>query len=149
MADWTDEMRAKLRMLWDEGHSTAECGRRMGISKNAVVGGAHRMDLPSRPSPINRLYPPRQSKPRIRRVTGATLPSLAALAAPIVVQAPPRRSRDGCCWPIGTPGKGLTFCGSADVPLGRVYCDLHAKVAYVRVRDRRDDDATAFRFPTR
>ena len=31
-----------------------EIGRRMGISKNAVVGKAHRLNLPARPSPIRR-----------------------------------------------------------------------------------------------
>ena len=41
-----------LRALWDEGHSTAEIGWRMGLSKNAVVGKAHRLNLRARPSPI-------------------------------------------------------------------------------------------------
>src|SRR3984957_8133489 len=50
--EWTDDRIRELRQLWSEGHSTAEIGRRMGISKNAVVGKAHRLDLPARPSPI-------------------------------------------------------------------------------------------------
>ena len=49
---WTETAIAGLRRLWDEGHSTAEIGRRMGVSKNAVVGKAHRLALPPRPSPI-------------------------------------------------------------------------------------------------
>ncbi|MEN0076338.1 MAG: GcrA family cell cycle regulator, partial [Paracraurococcus sp.] len=52
--DWTAEAIDQLRSLWAEGHSTAEIGRRMGISKNAVVGKAHRLNLPARPSPIRR-----------------------------------------------------------------------------------------------
>lgn len=52
--DWTAEAIEALRALWAEGHSTAEIGRRMGISKNAVVGKAHRLNLPARPSPIRR-----------------------------------------------------------------------------------------------
>lgn len=52
--DWTAEAIDALRALWAEGHSTAEIGRRMGISKNAVVGKAHRLNLPARPSPIRR-----------------------------------------------------------------------------------------------
>lgn len=44
----------ELRVLWAAGHSTAEIGRRLGVSKNAVVGKAHRMDLGGRPSPIRR-----------------------------------------------------------------------------------------------
>lgn len=50
--DWTAEARAQLRDLWAEGHSTAEIGRRLGVTKNAVVGAAHRMDLPPRPNPM-------------------------------------------------------------------------------------------------
>ena len=52
--EWSEEVIAQLRALWKEGHSTAEIGRRMGITKNAVVGKAHRLQLDSRPSPIRR-----------------------------------------------------------------------------------------------
>ncbi len=51
---WTGERILALRRLWSEGHTTAEIGRRMGVSKNAVVGKAHRLDLPARPTPIRR-----------------------------------------------------------------------------------------------
>jgi GcrA cell cycle regulator len=51
---WDDDAIAKLRALWKEGHSTAEIGRRMGASKNMIVGKAHRLDLDARPSPIRR-----------------------------------------------------------------------------------------------
>ena len=50
--DWTDDVVERLRQFWADGHSTAEIGRRFGVSKNAVVGKAHRLDLPGRPSPI-------------------------------------------------------------------------------------------------
>ncbi len=52
--EWNSEAIETLRSLWAEGHSTAEIGRRMGVSKNAVVGKAHRLNLPARPSPIRR-----------------------------------------------------------------------------------------------
>ena len=52
--EWNESSIAKLRALWAEGLSTAEIGRRMGVQKNAVVGKAHRLNLPSRPSPIRR-----------------------------------------------------------------------------------------------
>ncbi|MFC0407508.1 GcrA family cell cycle regulator [Roseomonas elaeocarpi] len=52
--EWTAEAIEMLQALWAEGHSTAEIGRRMGISKNAVVGKAHRLNLSARPSPIRR-----------------------------------------------------------------------------------------------
>ena len=52
--EWTEETIARLRSLWQEGLSTAEIGRRMSITKNAVVGKAHRLTLPPRPSPIRK-----------------------------------------------------------------------------------------------
>ena len=52
--EWTAKAIDQLRALWAEGHSTAEIGRRMGITKNAIVGKAHRLDLPARPSPIRK-----------------------------------------------------------------------------------------------
>ena len=59
--EWTDVTVTRLRQLWSEGHSTAEIGRRLGCSKNAVVGKVHRLDLPARPSPIR---PAGSGKPR-------------------------------------------------------------------------------------
>ena len=53
--DWTEDAITTLRQLWSEGLSTAEIGRRMGISKSAVVGKAHRLNLAARPSPIRRV----------------------------------------------------------------------------------------------
>ncbi|MCX5616879.1 GcrA family cell cycle regulator [Bombella sp. TMW 2.2559] len=50
--EWTDELIARLKELWEQGLSTAEIGRQLSITKNAVVGKAHRLGLPPRPSPI-------------------------------------------------------------------------------------------------
>ena len=50
---WNDERDATLASDWAAGFSTAEIGQRMGISKNSVIGRAHRLRLPSRGSPIN------------------------------------------------------------------------------------------------
>lgn len=50
--EWTEELITRLRDLWSQGLSTAEIGRQLSITKNAVVGKAHRLGLPPRPSPI-------------------------------------------------------------------------------------------------
>ncbi len=50
---WTPERLAMLRTEWATGASTAEIGRRMGISKGAVIGKVHRMGLPAREAPAN------------------------------------------------------------------------------------------------
>ncbi len=159
--DWTEEAIDRLRAFWAEGHSTAEIGRRMGISKNAVVGKAHRLDLPARPSPIRRdpaaprpvatgrrptLPPLRAALPIApRREEPKPLPAAEIVAAPpkpaAIVRAFPRVSAKSCCWPIGEPGtKGFRFCGAAAMA-GKPYCTEHAALAYVRVKDRREDAA--------
>ena len=75
---WPEERIARLRVLWGEGHSIAEIGRRLGFTKSAVVGKARRLDLPERPSPIRRGGPgPKPPKPR--RAGATTLPPLPSL----------------------------------------------------------------------
>lgn len=49
---WPPEKDNQLRDLWAEGVSSAEIGRRLGITKNAVAGRRPRIGLPERPSPI-------------------------------------------------------------------------------------------------
>jgi GcrA cell cycle regulator len=147
--EWTDETIAKLRTLWAEGLSTAEIGRRLNISKNAVVGKAHRLNLPPRPSPIRRAEGDAAPKPaQPKRTQGPTLPPLAAsIAQPMPVMrtlmaAPkPVQRATPCCWPIGEPGKpSFHFCSAAATP-GKPYCEEHASIAYVRVREKREDVA--------
>lgn len=167
--DWTVEAIERLRALWAEGHSTAEIGRRMGISKNAVVGKAHRLSLPARPSPIRREVaaerPPHAAPARLPRpvavIPRSTLPPIPATAPvagasagpaappapmaspqPSVVRAFPRfGSARSCCWPIGEPGTpDFRFC-TAEAKPGKPYCTPHAAVAYVKARDRREDAA--------
>ena len=161
--EWTAKSIDLLRALWAEGHSTAEIGRRMGVTKNAIVGKAHRLDLPARPSPIRKLetagavLTPRR-KPAVRepapaiaaagRVVSHSQPQPAARpsAAPVPVATAqvshfPRASLRSCCWPIGEPGqREFRFCGFEAAP-GKPYCAEHAAIAYVRVRDRRSDAA--------
>jgi GcrA cell cycle regulator len=46
-----------------------------------------------------------------------------------------------CCWPIGEPGtKSFHFCDD-EAASGKPYCATHAALAYVKVRDRREDAA--------
>ncbi|MBO1324615.1 GcrA family cell cycle regulator [Acetobacter sp. TBRC 12305] len=196
--EWTEEIIAQLKDLWAEGLSTAEIGRRLSITKNAVVGKAHRLGLPPRPSPIRRegkAKPTGAEKPEktaqpVAEVTADAQRSEPAPAAPRAPLAPsvseqpapapsspqatdtpvqekvapkekaaaspkaapkskpvfrtisdaePQKRRGpSCCWPIGDPGTpGFHFCGATPLP-GKPYCDEHAQIAYVRLRDRRD-----------
>lgn len=51
---WTDEMVDQLRAMWVEGLTTGEIGKRLGVSKNSIVGKVHRLGLSGRPSPIKK-----------------------------------------------------------------------------------------------
>lgn len=47
---WSPDRVERMRALWLEGKPAAEIGRALGISRNAVIGKAKRMRLPTRPS---------------------------------------------------------------------------------------------------
>ncbi len=162
--EWSEEAIDRLRTAWADGLSTAEIGRQMGISKNAVVGKAHRLNLTSRPSPIRRDGAKKPRRRQARRIVGPTLPALTASMAPLpqpmnetvpqpvpaqrpapvlrAVAAPRIGGRvTPCCWPIGEPGtRSFRFC-DGDSVAGRPYCEEHASLAYVKIRDRREDAA--------
>ncbi|MGL6042880.1 MAG: GcrA family cell cycle regulator [Sandaracinobacteroides sp.] len=51
---WTDERIALLKQYWEEGRSASQIAEVLGegLSRNAVIGKAHRLGLASRPSPL-------------------------------------------------------------------------------------------------
>jgi GcrA cell cycle regulator len=203
---WDEDTIRLLTEFWSQGLSTAEIGRRLGVSKNAIVGKAHRLELDARPSPIRRtlVNPAMDFSVPCGKMVGATLPPLASaqpqsvaseqtqarvapavstpvapedstnvqslrpapvadpqpaavipaappaprpvmpslpIQAPALRTMPVRRAVPSCCWPIGEPGtKTFRFCDDTSVA-GKPYCDEHAKLAYVRIRDRKEDAA--------
>ena len=56
---WTDERIAQLKKMWKEGKSAADIAKTLakGVTRNAVIGKAHRMGLSGRPSPIKKPAP--------------------------------------------------------------------------------------------
>lgn len=142
--DWTPEQISQLTRMWNDGLSTAEIGKRLGISKNAVVGKAHRLHLDSRPSPIKRVGPrpaiiPRQA-PHPARQPAHT----HSAPAPAREPTPPRvveLSSQTCRWPIGHPGDpGFHFCTERAIQ-GKPYCVEHAAMAYVKVKPKTGEAA--------
>lgn len=50
---WTDERIETLRKMWDSGLTATQIAEELGgVSRNAVIGKAHRLGLASRPSPV-------------------------------------------------------------------------------------------------
>src|SRR5687767_15184090 len=50
---WTDERIDRLKSMWAEGSTASQIAEDLGgVSRNAVIGKAHRLGLESRPSPV-------------------------------------------------------------------------------------------------
>jgi GcrA cell cycle regulator len=143
---WTPERIEELTQMWSAGHSASAIGKQLGVSKNAVVGKAHRLKLPARPSPIRKGAG--TPAPRRRQTVLPPLPKLQptreAMIAPEPEQRPQPRAKlvsspsgRDCQWPIGDPAQpGFHFCGDPAV-IGKPYCEKHCAVAYVtRSRDK-------------
>jgi GcrA cell cycle regulator len=152
---WTDERIAVLKKLWGEGKSAAEIAKALGggLTRNAVIGKAHRLKLSNRVSPIQQ----NNKKP-----AGTTAPAPVAVAKIVeekkpapkrAAPVPVKKSTGGvamvnlkdrmCRWPHGDPKDAdFHFCGDDSVA-GLPYCDDHAKAAYqtsTRARTLNADD---------
>jgi len=111
---WTEERVEQLRQLWSQGKSASEIADTLGdVTRNAVIGKAHRLGLSGRPSPIKK-------KP----TRGATILSLTERM---------------CKWPVGDPKHpDFHFCGHGALP-GLPYCSHHAAQAYQPAKRREDE----------
>src|SRR3546814_6638681 len=50
---WTDERIDQLKSMWEKGMTASQIADELGgVSRNAVIGKAHRLGLQSRPSPV-------------------------------------------------------------------------------------------------
>jgi GcrA cell cycle regulator len=116
---WTAAEETLIERLWKEGHSASKIGKRLGRTKNMIVGKANRMGLEARRSPIIGSQKPRQPRP-------------VRLKAPPPSRIGPVFARIGsCCWPIGeVRSPQFRFCSSPAVILGKPYCAEHCARAY-------------------
>lgn len=143
---WTDERVSLLRQLWGEGKTAAEIAKILGgVTRNAVIGKAHRLKLSGRVSPI-------QQNTRAETVVSRAVRSSSAIEArpvralareletPMVPRVEEYIPGKGvklvdlkermCRWPIGDPkDENFRFCGCDAVP-ELPYCEYHAKMAF-------------------
>lgn len=117
--EWTKERVATLKRLWEEGYSASQIAAALGdVTRNAVIGKAHRIGLKGRSSPIRRPAQPKRQ--------------------PVASKKSARVGDRQCNWPIGHPREpGFHFCGAPAEP-DRPYCAEHCAVAY-----RRSDHSAA------
>ena len=81
---WTDERIERLKSLWTNGMTASQIADELGgVSRNAVIGKAHRLGLQSRPSPVKPNDPlpaPAEVQPK---------PAVSPIAHPVEQPAPP------------------------------------------------------------
>ena len=165
-AMWTEDRVSTLKQLWAEGLSASQIASRlgMGVTRNAVIGKVHRLNL------AGRATQPRNSTPRstVRKTREPSIPGRApsmptagnnalkpythAAARPMPLPEPkPLRlidnAKDGrvtilhlndktCKWPIGDPmHNDFCFCGHGPRD-GSPYCEYHARIAYQPPQNR-------------
>ena len=92
---WTDERIGTLKKMWEGGSTASQIAEELGgVSRNAVIGKAHRLGLKSRPSPVkanDKKADPKPAAPKPAAKKAAPKP--AARPAPVRTQAakhPPR-----------------------------------------------------------
>jgi len=84
---WTDERIEKLTKMWEGGATASQIADELGgVSRNAVIGKAHRLGLKARPSPVKA-----NDKPEPVKAAPTAKPAAEAPRAPTPPRpAPPR-----------------------------------------------------------
>jgi GcrA cell cycle regulator len=84
---WTDERIETLTKMWEGGSTASQIAEELGgVSRNAVIGKAHRLGLKARPSPVK--SNDRSETVAAEPAAGATPPPAAPVAAPPVAARP-------------------------------------------------------------
>lgn len=90
---WTDERIETLRKMWDSGLTATQIAEELGgVSRNAVIGKAHRLGLASRPSPVKPNAT--EAKPAAAPATAEAAPAPRPTPAPKPVPAPAPQPRE-------------------------------------------------------
>jgi GcrA cell cycle regulator len=159
---WTDERIALLRTSWESGMTASQIAEALGegVTRNAVIGKAHRLGLEARPSPVklgevveDLIEGVVAAVEGVFGGSGTVGEAIAAIVAPRAVPKRPSRavvpakpakttlldlSEKVCKWPIGHPGEtDFHFCGKPS-QTGFPYCTEHCAIAYQAQLPRRD-----------
>lgn len=143
---WTDDRVAILKKLWGEGKTAAEIAKELGgVTRNAVIGKAHRLKLSNRVSPIQQNKKPAPAKAPVEKKPKQKIISEDENRETISLL---ELGAQMCRWPIGDPQEEkFGFCGDHSIS-GLPYCSEHAKVAYQaatrnRILKAEEKEATA------
>lgn len=92
---WTDERIDQLKGMWEKGMTASQIADELGgVSRNAVIGKAHRLGLQSRPSPVKANDAPRKKPVLARKPETTGAEPRAAAPAPAASPSPARAEAD-------------------------------------------------------
>ncbi len=136
---WTEEKVAKLKELWGKGSTASQIAEIIGgISRNAVIGKAHRLNLSAkiktRTATSNENFENSISEKNIRPKRGRRSKFKSLIIEKDFEPENPKQleelDENSCKWPIGHPNeKSFYFCGRTSLK-DFSYCKLHLLYAY-------------------
>jgi len=136
---WTEEKVAKLKELWGKGNTASQIAEIIGgISRNAVIGKAHRLNLSAkiktRTATTSKNFDnsfdnknAKQKKLRGNRFKSFIIEKDFEPEQPKQLE---ELDDNSCKWPIGHPDEdSFYFCGRSSLK-DFSYCKLHLLYAY-------------------
>ena len=136
---WTEEKVAKLKELWGKGSTASQIAEIIGgISRNAVIGKAHRLNLSAkiktRTATSNENFENSVSEKNIKPKRGRRSKFKSLIIEKDFEPENPKQleelDENLCKWPIGHPNeKSFYFCGRTSLK-DFSYCKLHLLYAY-------------------
>ena len=146
---WTDEKVAKLKELWGKGNTASQIAEIIGgISRNAVIGKAHRLNLSAkiktRTATSNQNFENSVGEKNIKIKRGRKSKFRSLIIEKDFEPENPKQleelDENSCKWPIGHPNeKSFYFCGRTSLK-DFSYCKLHLLYAYQPKGKKEDND---------
>ena len=157
MSSWDEAREAKLKELWEKGHTASQIAEILGgTTRNAVIGKAHRLKL------AGRAQSKKLDKKEKRSVGGESKEERqisrrsrfkSLLLDKNFEPENPKKLEElddkNCRWPIGHPDEeSFYFCGRNPIE-GFSYCKLHVLYAFQPKNPKeelieKEDDVPAF-----
>ena len=136
---WTEEKVAKLKELWGKGSTASQIAEIIGgISRNAVIGKAHRLNLSSKIKTRNassiQNYDNNSEENNSKQKRGRKSKFKSLIIEKDFEPENPKKLEEldesSCKWPIGHPEEeSFYFCGRSSLK-DFSYCKLHLLYAY-------------------